>query len=227
MRKTVPILLAALLAPLSAFAQSPSDAVKAVAGGWEMSTADREKTCNLTFKTDPVKGGFKVEFEQSCASVFPATKQVEAWALVKDDLRLLDARGRTVFDFMEVESGMYEAERGSEGLYFLQSHASAAAPAARTAEDMFGDWTIARAGKTVCTLSLTSNGAGGEMGYALRVQSGCDGAVTRINPVNWRMDRGELVLSSTNGQSLRFEEYEPNKWQRVPETPGGMTMSRK
>lgn len=226
MRKIVPIVLIALLAPFAAAAQTPSDAVKAIAGGWEISNADREKACNLTLKTDPVKGGFKVEFDKSCASVFPATRDVEAWALVKEDLRLLDARGRTVFEFTEVESGMYEAERGNEGLYFLQNLASAA-PAARTAEDMFGDWTMARAGKTICTLALTNSGAGGEMGYTLRVQPGCDNAVTRLNPVTWRMDRGELVLSSANGQSLRFEEYEPNEWQRVPESAEGLTMSRK
>jgi hypothetical protein len=98
---------------------------------------------------------------------------------------------------------------------------------ARAAEDMFGDWVVARAGKAVCTVALTNNGAGGELGYALRVQPGCDGTIMRLNPVNWRMDRGEVVMSSANGQSLRFEEYEPNKWQRVPETPEGLTMSRK
>lgn len=227
MRRILPIgLMVTLLALLPLQAAAQSDAVKAIAGGWEISNADREKACNLTFKTDAVKGGFKVEFDKSCAAVFPPTKDVEAWALVKDDLRLLDARGRTVFEFTEVETGMYEAERNNEGLYFLQSHASAA-PAARTAEDMFGDWIVARAEKTVCTLSLTNNGAGGEMGYVLRVQPGCDSAVTRLSPVSWRMDRGELVLSSANGQSLRFNEYEPNKWQRVPESAEGLTMSRK
>ncbi len=226
MFKIVTIMLTALLAPLPAQAQAPSDAVNAIAGGWEISTADREKACNLTFKTDAVKGGFKVEFDKACATVFPPIKEVEAWSLVKDDLRLLDAKGRVVFDFTEVETGMYEAERRNEGLYFLQSHASAA-PAARTAEDMFGDWIVGRAGKPVCTLSLTSNGAGGEMGYALRVQPGCDGTALRFSPVGWRMDRGELVLSSANGQSLRFEEAEPNKWQRVPESADGLTMSRK
>lgn len=225
MRKILPMALATLLMT-TAVAQAQSDAVKAIAGEWEISTADREKACNLTFKTDPVKGGFQIEFDSSCAAVFPATKDVEAWGLVKDDLRLLDAKGRTVFDFTEVESGMYEAER-KEGLYFLQGAASAATPPARTAEEMFGDWVVARAGKPVCTLALTSNGAGGEMGYALRVQSGCDGAVARLNPVNWRMDRGEVVFSSANGQALRFEEVEPNKWQRVPESPDGLTMSRK
>lgn len=226
MRKIVIVLLTVLFAPHHAIAQAPGDAIKALAGGWEISNADREKACNLTFKTDSAKGGFKVEFDKACAGVFPATKDVEAWAIVKDDLRLLDARGRTVFEFTEVESGMYEAERANEGLYFLQSLA-ATAPAARAAEDMFGDWTMWRSGKSVCALTLTNNGAGGEAGYALRVQPGCDNAVTRLNPAIWRMDRGELVLSSTNGQSLRFEESEPNKWQRVPESAEGLTMSRK
>jgi hypothetical protein len=228
MRKILPVLLA-LIFPPWASAQTPDAAVAGMVGGWEISNADREKACNLTLKADPVKGGFKVEFEAACAGVFPATKDVEAWVLVRDDLRLLDARGRTVFDFTEVESGMYEAERGNEGLYFLQSHQSqnAAGPPVRTAKDMFGDWTISRAGKPVCTLTLTDSGAGGEMGYAVRVQPGCDNAVGRFALVLWRIDRGEIVLSSADGQSLRFEEIEPDKWQRVPESAGGLTMSRK
>jgi hypothetical protein len=41
------------------------------------------------------------------------------------------------------------------------------------------------------------------------------------------MDRGELVLSAAGGQSIRFEESESGKWQRVPESPDGLTMSRK
>ena len=90
-----------------------------------------------------------------------------------------------------------------------------------------GEPVGASPGKTICTLSLTNSGAGGEMGFTLRVHAGCDDAVARLNPNVWRMDRGELVLSSGNGQSLRFEEFEPNKWQRVPESPGGLTMSRK
>jgi hypothetical protein len=226
MRKIVIGLLGVLFVSQHAVAQTPSDAVKALAGGWEISNADREKACNLTFKTEPAKGGFKVEFDTACAGVFPATKDVEAWAIVKDDLRLIDAKGRTVFEFTEVESGMYEAERANEGLYFLQNLASTP-PAAEIAENMFGDWTLSRSGKPVCAVTLTNNGAGGEAGYALRVQPGCDAVVTRLNPVTWRMDRGEVVLSSANGQSWRFERAERNIWQRVPETADGLTMSRK
>jgi hypothetical protein len=229
MHRPLLILLAALVFSPPAVGETPDAAVAGMVGGWEISNADREKACNLTLKDDPAKGGFRVEFEAACAGVFPATKDVEAWILVRDDLRLLDARGRIVFDFTEVESGMYEAERGNEGLYFLQSHQSrnAAGPPARAAGDMFGNWTIARAGKPVCTLTLTDNGAGGEMGYALRVQPGCDNAIGRFALVLWRMDRGEIVLFAADGQSLRFEEAEPDKWQRVPDAAGGMTMSRK
>lgn len=223
MRKIVWIAVVVLVLPQAAPAQ---DSAKALAGNWELSTADREKTCNLSFKNEPAKGGLKVEFDHACANVFPVTREVEAWAIVKDDLRLLDARGRTLFDFMEVESGMYEAERPNEGIYFLQNQASAP-PALRAAEEMFGDWMIARQGKTICTVTLTGNGAGGEMGYALRVQPGCDAFVMRLNPQIWRLDRGEIVLSAASGQSLRFAETEPDKWERVPETPDEMTMRRK
>jgi len=226
MHKAVPIMLVLCCASAQAVAQNAEETARAIVGNWEISNADREKSCNLALKADPVKGGRKIEFEKNCAAVFPATRDVTAWSIVKGDLRLLNARGRAVFDFTEVESGMYEAERGAEGLYFLQSHDTAPAPA-RTAADIFGDWMIARAGKGVCAVTLTGIGAGGETGYALKVQQDCDSAAIGLQPVNWRMDRGELVLSAANGQSLRFEESEPGQWRRVPDNAGGLTIGRK
>lgn len=212
-------------------AQGTSEEIKALAGDWEISNADREKTCNLILKTDPAKGGFRIEFAKNCATVFPATKDVSIWALVKGELRLLNARGRAVFDFTEVEAGMYEAERPAEGLYFLQSQTAqnqdAGLQTGRAIEDLLGDWRIARGGKTICAVTLTNIGAGAEAGYVLRTQSGCDNAALSLQPAGWRLDRGELLLLSAGGQSLRFEESEPGQWRRVPDGAGGLTITRK
>jgi hypothetical protein len=157
--------------------------------------------------------------------VFPMTRDVVAWTVAANEaVRLLDSRGRTLLEFTEVESGMYEGERPGEGLYFLQN--LAAGPVWRTAEQMFGDWAMVRGtGRPICTLTL-SNTASGQESYALRLKPGCDVVVTRFGPVTWRMDRGELVMSSARGQTWRFEEGDAVTWKRVPETADGLALVR-
>lgn len=211
-------LLVLAASPFAALAQAPSEAAKNMVGTWEMSNSERDKLCNLTFKTDPARGGFKVEFDASCAEAIPPLKTVEAWTLNDETLRLIDGRGRTVFEMSEVEVGMFEGERKEEGLYFLQTAASAAVfTPKRSVEQMAGEWSMTKSDKPVCNLTLTDRQTKGFDEYVLSVKSPCDPAMTRLNPNVWRLDRGELVLVSPNGQVWRFEEREPSKWRRVPE----------
>jgi Protease inhibitor Inh len=219
-------LLAALQAgpALAQSAPTSSEAARAVIGAWEISNADRDRTCAVVFKADPVPGGLKIEFDRACAAVFPVTRDVVAWTVgTNEALRLLDSRGRTLLEFTEVESGMYEGERPGEGLYFLQS--AGAGPNWRTAEEMFGDWGLVRGtGRPICVLTLSNAAAGGQETYALRLKPNCDALVTRFGPTTWRMDRGELVVSSPRGQSWRFEEGDSSTWKRVPETADGLAL---
>jgi hypothetical protein len=200
------------------------DAVSAMIGAWEFSNADHNKVCRFTFRADAAPGGRRVDVDKNCASLFPSTKDISGWALDNyGDLRLLDKQGETVIELTEAESGMYDGFTPGEGRYILQS--AAVAPM-RSAEDMVGDWIIARgSGKPICTLTLANSPAGADA-LALRLKAGCDPLVTRFNPSAWRMDQGELVLLSARGQSWQFEESEPNTWQRVPESADPIMLVR-
>jgi hypothetical protein len=139
------------------------------------------------------------------------------------NLRLLDARGNATIELTEVESGLYDGFQPEEGRYILQN---AAAVKVRTVEQMIGDWAIARgAGKPICSLTL-GNGSAGPDQFTLKLKPGCDALVTRFNPTSWRMDNGDLLLSSPRGQAWRFEENDANTWQRVPETPDPVLLVR-
>ena len=213
--------------PAPSVAQTQADAVRGVAGVWEISNADRDKICPVTLRADPAPGGLRLEFDKACATVFPMTRDVVAWSLANETLLLLDARNRTIMEFTEVEHGMYEGERPGEGLYFMQS-AAAAGPPPRTAEQMTGDWALVRdETKTICTLTLTGNPIAGQEGYALRVKPPCDAIVTRFNPGSWRMDQGELVLLGRGENTWRFEEDDPTTWRRVPEGANPLLLVRK
>jgi hypothetical protein len=123
-----------------------------------------------------------------------------------------------------LDIGMYDGFTPEEGRYILQT--AAAAPM-RTAEDMVGDWAIARgAGKPICVLTLVNSPAAGVDALALKVKPGCDAAITRFNPAAWRMDQGDLVLLSQRGESWQFEENDANTWQRVPESADPVLLVR-
>jgi len=205
-------------------AKSPADAVDAMVGAWEFSNADHDKICRFNFRADAVAGGHKLEIDKNCPSIFPSTKDVVAWNRDNfGNLNLLDSRGTAVIELSEVETGMFDGFKPEEGRYVLQA---AAAVTTRTAEDMVGEWAIARGtGKPICLLTL-ANSAAGTDALALKVKPGCDAMVTRFGPTSWRMDQGDLVLLSARGQSWRFEENDANTWERVPETADPVLLVR-
>ena len=204
---------------------TPSDAAKAMVGKWEFSNADRDKICNVVFRTDPGAVGMKLEFEQGCFALFPFIKEIVGWRLGENDfLRLLNAKGKSVLDFSEVESRMFEAPRPGEGILFIQA-AGTAAPDV-TAEQLNGDWAVVRgSGKTICTLTLSGAAAGGA--FALKLNPGCDPFVARFNPVSWRLERGGLTLSSARGDTWLFEADDPANWHRIPQTADPVLLVRK
>jgi len=205
-------------------AQAPSDPVAAMIGAWEFSNADHDRICRFTFRADALAHGYKLEIDKNCPNVFPSTKDIVGWAVDNyGALRLLDASGSAVIELTEAESGIYDGFQPGEGRYILQS--AAAAPV-HSADDVAGEWAIARGtGKPICMLTLANNPDGADR-LALNVKPGCDSFVTRFGPTSWRMNQGELVLLSARGQTWRFEENDVNTWQRVPEGPDPVLLVR-
>jgi Protease inhibitor Inh len=191
------------------------DSAKGLIGSWEFSNADRDKVCTATFKSDATPVGSKVEFDANCGTLFPLVLRVAGWKFPEgDNLFLLDADGKTLVEFSEVESGIYEAPTPGIGVLFLQ--AASGGPAPKTPEQVAGNYAITRAGKTLCKVTLASTVL--RDGFALSVQPGCDAEFTRLNVTQWQLDRGELVLVTARGNPWRFEEGEGGTWRRVPES---------
>ncbi len=202
-----------------------SDAANALIGNWEFSNADHDKICHFNFRADTVTGGYRLDIDKNCSNLFPSTKNMAGWAIDNyGSLRLIDARGHSIVDLTEVESGIYDGFTPEEGRYILQT--AAAAPM-RSADDMVGDWTVARgSGKPICMVTLANSPAGPDA-LALKIKPGCgDTLIGRFNPVAWRMDQGELVLLSQRGESWQFEENGANAWQRVPESSDPVVLVR-
>ena len=208
-------------------AQTPAtlgDSAKAMVGTWEFSNADRDKVCTVTFKTDPIKVGFKVEFDANCGELFPLVRDVAGWTFPENDLlRLLDAQGKSLVEFSEVEDGIYEAPTPGVGVLFLQN-AATAVPPPKPPEQVAGDWAIVRGGKSLCQLILATDPT--EDGMAVKIKPGCDPAIARLNFAQWKIDRDELMLAPARGNPWRFEEADANSWRRVPEAANPYSLVR-
>lgn len=231
MRRSLPtittlVFALAALAPVRPAHPAASEAAQAMVGNWEFSNADRDKRCTLTFRTDAGPAGMRLEFDRDCVKLFPFVKDIVAWSIAEHDfLRLLDAKGRAVLEFSEVESALFEAPRPEEGILFIQSAAAAGAPP-KPAEQMAGDWTVVRSGRPLCVLTLMNTPAGPDL--ALRMRPGCDPAVARFAPNAWTMDRSELVLKGARDASWRFAEGdEASTWHRVPDGPDPLLLVRR
>jgi hypothetical protein len=154
----VTVIAAALCSGGAAAQESPAsaEAMNAMLGNWELSNADRDKVCRFVFRPDTAAGGYKVDIDKICATLFPSTKDVTGWTLDSfGTLRLLDKAGNPVVELVEAENGIFDGFQPGEGRYVLQ--VAAAAPI-RSAEELIGDWAIARGtGKPICVLTLTNN----------------------------------------------------------------------
>lgn len=195
-------------------------------GQWELSTAERGKTCALTLKADAVGQGLKLELEKGCAEALPFTKDVASWAVKGLDIvRLQDSKGQPVIDFTEVETGIFEGLRTNEGVYILQDLV-AARSLAKSMDQMIGDWNMVRGNnRVVCGLTLTNNEAGSENFQAF-LKPRCDPQVAAFAPNAWRLDRGELVLQSASGDMWRFQADDNAQWRRVPDSADPFFMVR-
>lgn len=223
---TLALLAMLLAAGGPVFAQSATGLKKDMIGQWELSTAERGKTCVVTLKPDTTPQGMKLELEPGCANALPFTKDIVAWSVKGLDIvRMQDASGQSVIDFTEVESGILEGRRTGEGIYLLQNLAAARA-LTRSMDQMIGNWAMVRgSGAVICTLTLTNTEAGGD-NFAVFVKPRCDASVVAFAPTLWRLERGEMLLMSARGEAWHFEADDNAQWRRVPDSADPLFMIR-
>ena len=219
-------LLAFLAFVLPASAQQQDVLKKEIIGQWELSTTERSKTCVVTMKNEGPSQALKLELEPGCAAALPFTKDITAWSVKGLDIvRLQDAAGQPVIDFTEVESGIFEGLRQGEGVYILQNLA-AARSLAKSMDQMIGDWQMVRGnGRPICALTLTNTEATGD-NFQVFLKPKCDPVIAAFGPVQWRLERGQIILMSKTGETWQFEADDNAQWRRVPDSADGLVMLR-
>lgn len=208
-------------------AQDARSLTSEMIGQWELSTAGRDKTCVITLKGDSSPQGLKLDMEKGCVSALPFTKNIVAWSVKGLDIvRLQDAKGQSIIDVTEVESGIFEGLREGEGVYLLQNLAAARA-LSKSTDQLIGDWSMVRgSGKALCALTLTNTETATPENFAVYLKSRCDPSVASFAPVQWRIERGELLLQSAKGEIWRFEADDNAQWRRVPDSADPLILMR-
>jgi hypothetical protein len=220
------IAILAWLVALPALAQQQDALKKEMIGQWELSTTERSKTCVVTMKNEGSSQALKLELEPSCATALPFTKGITAWSIKGLDIvRLQDGAGQPLIDFTEVESGIFEGLREGEGVYILQNLA-AARSLAKSMDQMIGDWQMVRSnGRPICGLTLTNTEATGD-NFQVFLKPKCDPVISAFGPVQWRLERGQIILMSKTGETWQFEADDNAQWRRVPDSADGLVMLR-
>jgi hypothetical protein len=215
-----------VLGSQNAAAQDTRSLTSDMVGQWELSTAGRDKTCVVTLKNETSPQGLKLELEKGCSEALPFTKAIAAWSVKGLDIvRLQDARGESVIDVTEVESGIFEGRREGEGIYLLQNLAAARA-LSKSTDQLIGDWAMMReSGKSICGLTLTNTETSPE-NFAVFLKPRCDPLVAGFAPTTWRIERGELLLRSAKGETWRFEADDNAQWRRVPDSADPLILMR-
>jgi hypothetical protein len=226
LRRPFITLFAWLVLALPAPAQQQDALKKEMIGQWELSTTERSKTCVVTMKNEGSSQALKLELEPSCAAALPFTKEITAWSVKGLDIvRLQDGAGQPVIDFTEVESGIFEGLRQGEGVYILQNLA-AARSLAKSMDQMIGDWQMVRGnGRPICGLTLTNTEATSD-NFQVFLKPKCDPAIAAFGPVQWRLERGQIILMSKAGETWQFEADDNAQWRRVPDSADGLVMLR-
>lgn len=219
--------VAMLAAGLSAAtAQDVSTLKKDMIGQWELSTTERSKTCVVTLKGDASPQGLKLDLEPGCATALPFTKDIASWTVAGLDIvRLQSASGQPVIDFTEVESGIFEGRRENEGIYILQNLV-AARSLAKSMDQMIGDWAFVRGnGQAICGITLTNTEASPD-DFQVFLKPKCDPAIAGFKPKVWRLEHGEILLTSVSGEVWHFQADDNAQWRLVPDSANPLILVR-
>ncbi|BAR98493.1 hypothetical protein BV133_900 [Blastochloris viridis] len=203
------------------------DEVRQLAGPFDLTDAEGHRRCALALEAKIQGTGFALGFDKpTCVGAMPFLATVTSWSRgPASAIRLLDGTGRVVAEFGETEDGLYEMARAGEGVFFL-SRAGGTEPAGPTPAELTGTWSFARQpGRPICSVTLTEEPADGDS-YRLTLAGTCDQTIKSFAPVSWRLDRADIVITSGQGDQVRFERTEDNIWRRVSDASRPLFLTR-
>lgn len=224
----------------------PVQAFAALAGQWDMLTADGKRKCRLTLRPADVPGGKAVGFPASCRRPLPILGRVAAWGVTPDGLiRLNDVRGNPVLIFAEapapfrltstVENVEYQLDSLGRMRRFVERVAispqqraqinPANAPAFDTLPGLYG--MIRPGDQEVCRINLSTQPGAQEGRYLANFPTRCrDRGLQVFDAVAWRYSGGKLFLIARRGHEITLIPDGPNQWSKDPPSRSDLTLRK-
>jgi hypothetical protein len=257
MRRTTIAFLAAAACLSSATAQTPgapeplaltSDAVKTVAGNWDLAVPKNNLKCRIQLS---VAGGRNpkstVGMPPACRKSLGAMGDAQAWQLLSNGtIRMAGSKGATIGDFARADAGVLKAQVGANeftmepvtGRYPSQERIASVdaavqrltTPAAEnpaTPAAVAGRYQLLRANnaETGCVLLLDRALPGpiSQSGKA-SLEKGCaDKGLLTFDPAGWIVERDRMFLYARKGHRTGFNIERSG--QLVKDPPAGAPLS--
>ena len=127
-------------------------------GGWEISNADRDRRCPMTFSVEPAPGGYKIDLDAELRHRLSVARQRRGLELRTQGCAAAARRqGRRGARVHRGRERHVRIRARREGLLFLQTQAAFKVET-RTADQIVGDWSLLReADKPLCRLTLSEH----------------------------------------------------------------------
>lgn len=221
--------------------ETTAQAAARLADTYQITNADGDRACpvSLVPKTARLTTGTHLTAEQrqnlfevtldkpGCAARIAFTSDIAAWAPGPgDSIRLYGPSGALIAEFTEGVGGTWEALRERDGVYFLVNPRLVDTTTQAQPSDVFGVWSLSRAiGTPGCTVMFGETPlANGD--YPLHPDESCGKVFGAFDPERWRLDQGDLMLISPDGEHLRFAAQDEGGWSKVPEDKRPLVLHR-
>lgn len=212
--------------------------VRHLVAAYELTNADSTLRCPIALDPRPAGRGLMLVFDREvCNPRFGFLGEVSAWRPgIAGAILLIAPDGHVVTEFTEGVGGVYEAIRENDGVYFFANQQFVDPSKRVQVTDLYGDWILALAeddddapkanakgAPKPCAIALTDQVAGDQL-FFLRIAPDCDLAPKGLR--HWQLERGDIVLRDESGNTLRFEKGDDDRWNKVPEKPRPLVLSR-
>ncbi|MGL5114124.1 MAG: AprI/Inh family metalloprotease inhibitor [Beijerinckiaceae bacterium] len=254
MRTGIVILALAVMAGRPAAAQTPeplalgSDAVKTVAGNWDLMVPRNNLKCRIQLSVSSGRyAKATVGMPPACRKSLGAMGNAQGWQLLSNGaVRMAGAKGDTIGDFSRADTGVLKAQVGANeftmepvtGRYPSQERVASVDAAMQrlttpTADNvttpiaMAGRYQLIRANnaETGCVLLLDRNlpGPVSQSGKA-SIEKGCaDKGLLTFDPAGWIVERDRMFLYARKGHRTGFNIERGG--QLIKDPPAGAPLS--
>lgn len=179
--------------------------IAGMAGPFILEQGSGGPQCRVALSTEAAIHAFAIDIPETCHSDFPELVEVAGWTILEDGtLRLTDALGKGLYEFTEIESGLFLMS-GPPGFSMVnvdEGDFTETQPIEIFPEQRAGAYVLSQVEAPElarCELTLLPE-PGGEDWYNAAVDVACPQELTRFEIIGWRPLANGVALIGKPGE---------------------------